>query len=71
MAKLVAEIEQEITHDEHTLKGIEEELANLGPTADVFSLTREHQRLKEQLDGRLASWQEQSERLDKLNELQG
>jgi hypothetical protein len=65
------EIETHIADDEQALKDLEEQLANLGPTADVFSLTREHQRLKEELDGRLAAWQEHSERLDKLTALQG
>lgn len=70
-AKLVAEIELEISDDEETLKEIEQELANLSPTADVFSLTRDHQLLKERLEGRMAAWQEQSERLNKLAEMQG
>jgi ATP-binding cassette subfamily F protein 3 len=66
VTKLVAEIEAEVADDEETLRLVEDQLANLGPTADVFSLTREHQRLKEQLEGRLAAWQEQSERLERL-----
>jgi len=70
VTKLVAEIELEVAEDESALKHLEEELANLSPTADVFSLTREHQRLKEQLDGRLAAWQEHSERLDRLTVMQ-
>jgi len=68
---LVSDIEKEIEDDESALKEIEEQLSNLGPTADVFSLTREYQRLKEELEGRLAAWQEQSERLDKLASLRG
>jgi len=69
--KLVADIEAEIQADENELKAIEDQLANLGPTADVFTLTRDHQRLKEELEGRLAAWQEQSERIDKLSALRG
>lgn len=69
--KLVAEIEGQVSSDEQALRELEEQLANLGPTADVFSLTREHQRLKEELDGRISAWQEHSERLDKLTAMQG
>jgi len=71
ITKLVGEIEKEISDDEQALRDLEEQLANLSPTADVFTLTREHQRLKEELDGRMSAWQEQSERLEKLVALQG
>lgn len=71
VTKLVAEIEAEISEDESELKALEDQLANLSPTADVYALTLEHQHLKEELEGRLAAWQEQSERLDKLVEMQG
>jgi ATP-binding cassette subfamily F protein 3 len=71
VTKLVAEIEAEIAEDERELKELENQLANLSPTADFYTLTREHQRLKEDLEGRLGAWQEQSERLDKLVEMQG
>ncbi|MDR3691698.1 MAG: ABC-F family ATP-binding cassette domain-containing protein [Fimbriimonas sp.] len=71
MTKVVTEIEAEIEADEAALKDLEGQLANLEPTADVFTLTRDHQRLQEQLESRLAAWQEQSERLDKLSALRG
>jgi len=71
ITKLVADIEAEISADESALREVEEQLANLGPTADVFSLTRDHQRLQEELEGRMAAWQEHSERLDKLTAMRG
>ena len=71
VTKMVAEIEAQVESDEKALKDLEDQLANLGPTADVFTLTRDHQKLQEQLEGRLAAWQEHSERLEKLTAMQG
>ncbi len=71
ITKLVAEVETQIADDEQALKDLEEQLANLSPTADVFSLTREHQRLQEELEGSMSAWQEHSERLEKLIAMQG
>ena len=71
MTKLVAEIESEVAENEKALKELEEKLANLDPTADVFTLTRDHQSLQEQLEGSLAAWEEHSERLERLVSLQG
>ena len=71
ITKLVAEIEAQVASDEKALKDLEDQLANLGPTADVFTLTRDHQRLQEQLEGSMGAWQEQSEKLEKLVAMQG
>ena len=71
LTKLVADIEAEIAADEQALKDIEAQLADLGPTADVLTLTRDYQRLKEELEARMAAWHEQSERLDSMVSLQG
>ncbi len=71
VTKLVAEIEGEIEANETAIKELEDKLANLEPTADVFSLTRGYQQLKEDLEGRLAAWHEQSERLEKLSAMRG
>ncbi len=66
VTKLIAEMETDISDSELAIKNLEEQLANLEPTADVYALTREHQRLLEELEGSLAAWQEQSEKLDQL-----
>ncbi len=71
ITKLVGEIEAQVAADEKALADLEDQLANLGPTADVFTLTRDHQRLQEQLEGSLGAWQEQSEKLEKLVAMQG
>ena len=71
ITKLVAEIEVQVAGDEKALRDLEAQLANLGPTADVFTLTREHQRLQEELEGSIAAWQEHSERLERLTALKG
>ncbi len=71
VTKMVADIEAEVAADEQHLKDLEEELAHLGPAADVFSLTREHGQLKEKIEGGMSAWQEHSERLDALVSKQG
>ncbi len=71
ITKLVAEIETEISVKESEIKVLEDQLANVSPTADIFTLTRDHQRLQEELEGSLSAWQEQSERLEKLAAMQG
>jgi len=71
VTKLVADIENQISQNETELKEVEDLLANLSPTADVFALTKDHQRLQEELEGRLAAWQEQSELLETLTAQRG
>ena len=67
----MAEIEEQVGKSEQDLKDLEFKLANLPATADVFALTQEHQRLQESLEGAMASWEEQSSRLEKLQAMQG
>ena len=64
--KLVADLENEVAGIEEDLKQLEDQLANLGPSADVLALTREHQQIQESLAGRLSVWEEQSKRLESL-----
>jgi ATP-binding cassette subfamily F protein 3 len=71
LEKLVKELEDKVTADEGSLKSLEEQLSNLSPTADVFSLTREHQAMQEQLEGSLSAWEETSSRLERLVAMRG
>jgi ATP-binding cassette subfamily F protein 3 len=71
LEKLVKEMEDEVTRHEEELKRLEEQLANLSPTADVFSLTRDHQRMQERLEGSMSAWEEHTTRLEKLQALRG
>ncbi len=71
ITKLISDLENEVSHIEDDLKELEESLANLSPTADVLSLTREHQSIQEALAGRLAAWEENSNRLEELVALRG
>lgn len=69
LQKLVAQIEEEVSDREAEIKALEDKLANVEPTADIFGLTRDHQRLREELEGTIASWEEQCSRLEKLQAL--
>jgi ATP-binding cassette subfamily F protein 3 len=71
VTRLVSEIEDRVASLEGKLKGVETILANLSPTADVFALTQEHQHLREEIDGAMASWEEQSNRLQGLKAMRG
>lgn len=71
MQKLVGQIEDEVSKREQDIKDLEEKLANLPPTADVFSLSQEHQRLQEALEGSMAAWEEHSARLEALIGMKG
>jgi ATP-binding cassette subfamily F protein 3 len=66
MQKLVASIEGDIAQREEAIRVLEEKLANVDPTADIFSLTSEHGRLLEELDGTLSAWEEHTTRLERL-----
>jgi ATP-binding cassette, subfamily F, member 3 len=66
LEKLVASIESEVAEREEDILGLEERLANVDPTSDVYALTLEHLRLKEELAGVMAAWEEQSTRLERL-----
>ncbi len=69
--KLVSDVEQQVGSQEKALADLEVKLSNVSPTADVFSLTREHQTLKERLDGSMAAWEEHSAQLESLRAMQG
>lgn len=69
--KLVGEIEEEIAEREEEIRALEERLANLDPKADVFALSRDHQRLKEELEGTMSAWEEHSTRLERLIAMRG
>ncbi|MFZ4506887.1 MAG: ABC-F family ATP-binding cassette domain-containing protein [Fimbriimonas sp.] len=68
--KLVAELEEQVTQTEEDLKSVEDDLAHLPADADIYELTREHQRLQEAVAGSMAAWEEACSRLEKLTELQ-
>ena len=70
LVKLVFDFENRISDQEDELKLIEADLANLSPTADVFEMTKAHQRIQEQLQGSMSAWEEHSARLEKLQALQ-
>jgi len=69
--KLVAQLENEVSSDEQALRDLEDRLANLPATADVFALTQHHGQLQEQLVGHLSAWEETSLRLEQLKAMQG
>ena len=71
VAKLVGDIEVEVAGYEGRIKAVELLLSNLPATADVFALTQEHRALNEGLEGAMASWTEQSSRLEVLRAMQG
>jgi len=71
MQKLVEDIEAEIGDREEEIKTLEDKLANVDPKADVFAMSREHQQLKEELEGTISAWEEHSARLERLTALRG
>lgn len=71
MTKLVASIEEEVAQREADLRRLEEKLANVDPSADIFALSREHQALQEELEGTISAWEENSTRLEKLIAMRG
>ncbi|HVT13888.1 MAG TPA: ATP-binding cassette domain-containing protein [Fimbriimonadaceae bacterium] len=71
VAKLVSDIEDQVAAIEGKIKGVETILANLPPTADVLALTQEHHHLQESLEGAMATWEEQSSKLEQLQAMQG
>ncbi|RYG38894.1 ABC transporter ATP-binding protein [bacterium] len=64
LQKLVVQIEGDIAAHEDELKRLEDKLANLPPTADVYALTQEHAGLQEALDGKMAVWEATSTELE-------
>ena len=59
-------LEEDVANLEGDIKEIEEKLANLPPTADVFALSREYQVTKEELEGAMSTWEEQAANLERL-----
>ncbi len=66
LEKLVAQIEVEVAELESELAEIEDRLANVDPKADVYAMTLEHGRVREDLAGSMAAWEEQASRLERL-----
>jgi ATP-binding cassette subfamily F protein 3 len=71
MTKVVAQVEAEIAQREEDIQTLETKLANVDPTADVYALSMEYQRMKEELEGTMSAWEEQSTRLEKLQAMRG
>jgi len=71
LEKLVAQIEQEVSDREDEIKKLEDRLASVDPTMDIFTLSRDHQRLQEELEGTIAAWEENSSRLERLVAMRG
>jgi len=69
--KLIGEVELEISKTERTLKFIEQDLAHLPQGKDVLVLTQEHQATAEALEGKMAVWEEQNRKLERLLAMQG
>jgi ATP-binding cassette subfamily F protein 3 len=68
---LVEELEEQVSDQEEQVRVIEERLANVDPTADIFALTREHAQAQERLAGTMSAWEESTLRLEKLAATRG
>lgn len=66
MTKVVADAEAHVHHLETELAVVEQQLANLGPMADVLALTQSHQQLQEAVEGAMAVWEAETLRLEDL-----
>lgn len=66
LENLVLDIEAEVHASERELAGIEQQLAELPPNADILGLTRQHASVQEHIAGRIAAWEEQSTKLEEL-----
>jgi ATP-binding cassette subfamily F protein 3 len=66
LEKLVASLEVQVSEDEAALRDLEEKLSSVGPTEDIFALTREHASLQERLAGTMSAWEENSLRLEEF-----
>jgi ATP-binding cassette subfamily F protein 3 len=69
--KLIREVETEIGHAEKRIKEIEKQLSTVPASNDVLELTHDHQATTEKLEGKMAVWEEQSKKLEKLVAMQG
>jgi ATP-binding cassette subfamily F protein 3 len=70
LEKAVEDAELLVADSEAELQVLETKLANLPPTADVLTLTRDHQRLTEEVQGCISTWEELVKKLEKLRTLQ-
>jgi hypothetical protein len=68
---LIGQLEAEVAETEAEIKSVESMLSAPPPGVDIFSLSVDHQQLTEILQGKLAAWEENSERLEELQALQG
>ncbi|MBC8065768.1 MAG: ABC-F family ATP-binding cassette domain-containing protein [Chlorobia bacterium] len=71
LTKLVAELEIQVSEDERHLRETEVQLANVEPSADIYSLTQQHSAIQERLAGTMSAWEENSVKLEKMSALQG
>ena len=71
VAKLVLEMETEVAAAEASLKGVERALSELPAGADILELTRQHQKLEQEVNAKLTAWEQQSLRLEELQAMQG
>jgi ATP-binding cassette subfamily F protein 3 len=71
LEQLVEELEEQVSDQEEQVRVIEERLANVDPTADIFALTREHAQAQERLAGTMSAWEESTLRLEKLAATRG
>lgn len=69
--KLIDMVEMEIAKAERKKKQIETDLSDLRKGVDVMELTRDYQVVAEQLEGKLAVWEEQHKKLEQLLAMQG
>jgi ATP-binding cassette, subfamily F, member 3 len=71
LEKAVVDVEQEIGALEADIRRIEAKLGAIGPSEDVYALTLEYQRTKEQLEGALSGWEELTVRLEEFRAKRG
>jgi len=69
--RLIASLEDDVASAEEDIKLIEEKLANVDPTADILSLTKEHAQAQEHLAGIMSAWEENSLKLEELQAMRG
>ncbi len=69
--RLIDEAEGQISATEVRIRMIEADLSAVPAGKDVLELTKEHQVATEQLEGKMAVWEEQSKKLERLIAMQG
>ena len=71
LEKVVGEIEKDVASIEQEIHELEQKLANVSPTDDVWELSKQHAQLKEELEGNVSAWAENSEKLEQIRAQQG